>query len=62
MSGEFWWVLAGLVSIAFGVLLIERPGSGALGVIWVIAFYAILFGGFLIGLAFRLRARLPSST
>jgi len=61
MPGEFWWLLAGLESIAFGVLLILRPGSGALAVIWIIAFYAILFGGFLIGLAFRLRARLPSA-
>ena len=61
MPGEFWWLLAGLVSIAFGVLLILRPGSGALAVIWIIAFYAILFGGFLIGLAFRLRARQPSA-
>jgi len=61
MPGEFWWLLAGLASIALGVLLILRPGSGALAVIWIIAFYAILFGGFLVGLAFRLRARLPSA-
>ena len=62
MPGELWWVLAGLASIAFGVLLIERPGSGALAVVWIIAFYAILFGGFLIGLSFRLRARPGQST
>lgn len=61
MPGDLWWVLAGLVSIAFGVLLIERPGSGALGVIWVIAFYAILFGGFMIGLSLQLRSRLPKT-
>ena len=61
MPGEFWWMLAGLVSIAFGVLLILRPGSGALAVVWIIAFYAILFGGFLIGLSLRLRSRLAPS-
>lgn len=54
LPGELWWVLAGLVSIAFGVLLIERPLGGALAVVWIIGVYAILFGGFLIGLALRL--------
>jgi uncharacterized membrane protein HdeD (DUF308 family) len=55
LPGDLWWVLAGLASIAFGVLLILRPLNGALAVIWIIGFYAIVFGGFLIGLAFRLR-------
>ncbi len=55
LPGDLWWVLAGLASIAFGVLLILRPASGALAVIWIIGIYAIVFGGFLIGLAFRLR-------
>jgi uncharacterized membrane protein HdeD (DUF308 family) len=32
-----------------------RPGAGALGLIWVIGIYAILAGGSLIGLAYRLR-------
>ena len=55
LPGDLWWVLAGLASIAFGVLLILRPLSGALAVVWIIGIYAIVFGGFLIGLAFRLR-------
>jgi len=55
LPGELWWMLAGLVSIAFGVLLIERPLNGALAVVWIIGIYAIVFGGFLIGLALRLR-------
>ena len=55
LPGDLWWVLAGLASIAFGVLLILRPLSGALAVMWIIGIYAIIFGGFLIALAFRLR-------
>ncbi len=55
LPGDLWWVLAGLASIAFGVLLILRPLNGALAVVWIIGVYAIIFGGFLIGLAFRLR-------
>ncbi len=56
LPGDLWWVLAGLASIAFGVLLILRPLTGVLAVVWIIGIYAIVFGGFLIGLAFRLRS------
>ena len=55
LANEVLWMLAGLVSIGFGVWLILRPANGALAVIWIIGIYAIVFGGFLIGLAFRLR-------
>lgn len=55
IEGEFWLGLSGALSIAFGILLITRPAAGALTVLWVIAAYAIVFGGVLIGLAFRVR-------
>lgn len=58
LPGEWWWVLAGLVSIAFGLLLFWHPGAGALAVVWIIAAYAIAFGIFLLGLAVRLRGHL----
>jgi uncharacterized membrane protein HdeD (DUF308 family) len=58
MTGEFWWILAGLLSIVFGLFLVWQPGAGALAVIWVIGIYAIVFGAFLLGLAFRLRTHL----
>jgi len=55
IRGEFWLVLAGLVSVAFGVLVMARPGQGALAVLWLIAAYAVVFGVSLIILAFRAR-------
>ena len=55
ITGELWLALAGLVSVAFGVLLIARPGAGALAVVWIIGAYAFMFGIFLIALGFRLR-------
>jgi uncharacterized membrane protein HdeD (DUF308 family) len=55
IEGEWWLVLSGLLSIAFGALLFARPGPGALALVWVIGAFAILHGCTLIGLAFRLK-------
>jgi len=55
MEGEWLLALSGLLSIAFGVLVMLWPGAGALAVVWIIGWYAILFGGISIGLAFRLK-------
>src|SRR4029450_2497113 len=55
IEGEFWLALAGLASIAFGVLLIARPGAGALAVLWLIGCYSIALGVILVILAFETR-------
>lgn len=55
ISGELLLALSGLLSIVFGVLMVMRPGAGALAVIWIIACYAILFGILLVSLGFRLK-------
>jgi uncharacterized membrane protein HdeD (DUF308 family) len=39
----------------FGVLLIARPGSGALARVWIIVLFAMLHGCTLVALAFRLK-------
>jgi uncharacterized membrane protein HdeD (DUF308 family) len=55
LSGEWMLILAGLLSVIFGVFLVLRPGVGALAVaIWIGA-YALLLGFVLIGFALRLR-------
>jgi uncharacterized membrane protein HdeD (DUF308 family) len=59
IEGEWWLILSGLLSIAFGVLLFARPGSGALALVWIIGTFAILHGCTLIALAFRLKQFRP---
>jgi uncharacterized membrane protein HdeD (DUF308 family) len=55
VENEWWLILSGLLSIAFGVVMFAWPGTGALALIWTIAWYAIFFGCLLVGLAFRLK-------
>jgi uncharacterized membrane protein HdeD (DUF308 family) len=57
IDNEWLLGLSGLLSIAFGLLLIIRPGEGALALVWLIGGYAIVFGVLLIALALRVRAR-----
>src|SRR5712692_2859733 len=37
-------VLAGLVSIVFGIIIAAQPAAGLLAVVWLIGVYAIVFG------------------
>lgn len=55
IEGEMWLGLAGIASVVFGVLLVARPGAGALTILWLIGAYAIAFGVMLVLLAFRVR-------
>jgi uncharacterized membrane protein HdeD (DUF308 family) len=55
IRGEWVLVLAGLISIAFGVLVFLFPDAGALAMVWLIGFYAIAIGILLLVAAWRLR-------
>ena len=59
ITNEFWLGLAGVGSIAFGVLALIFPGAGAIGIAWAIGWYAIVFGLLLVMLGFRLRSMRP---
>lgn len=56
IEGELMLVLAGIASIAFGVLIIANPGAGALSIIWILGGYALLVGVLLVIASFRLKA------
>jgi uncharacterized membrane protein HdeD (DUF308 family) len=55
IRGEWLLGLAGVVSIAFGVLVFLFPGAGALALVWLVSLYAIMTGVLLFSLAWRAR-------
>jgi len=55
ISGEFWLALSGIASVIFACLVMLRPAAGALGMIWVIGWFALLEGALLVVLSFKLR-------
>ena len=56
IEGEWTLILAGALSVLFGVLLVLQPTAGALAIIWLIGAYAIVFGVLLSILALQLRS------
>jgi uncharacterized membrane protein HdeD (DUF308 family) len=48
-------VLSGIISLLFGIAIFWAPSFGLFALVWMVAWYAILAGIFLIGFAFRLR-------
>jgi uncharacterized membrane protein HdeD (DUF308 family) len=56
IDNEWLLILAGLFSVIFGLLMLLAPGAGALGLIWAIAAYAVVFGIILVGLSLWLQA------
>ena len=55
IDGEGWMVLGGILSIVFGGLLVAFPGSGLVTLVWMVGFWAELFGFSSLGVAHRLR-------
>jgi uncharacterized membrane protein HdeD (DUF308 family) len=54
IRGEWFLVLAGLASIACGILLLRSPAVGVLVLAYTIGIYALVFGVLLCALAFRM--------
>ena len=62
ISNEWLWVLAGAISILFGIVLVLNPATGLLALIWLIGAYALIFGITMILLAIRARHLPPRTT
>ena len=54
-SGWVWGLVAGILSVLFGVLVMISPGAGLVTIIWIVGIYAILFGVALIAFGVMMR-------
>jgi uncharacterized membrane protein HdeD (DUF308 family) len=55
IDNEWTLILGGVLSVVFGAIIIVAPGAGALGLVWAIAAYSIVFGILFVALSLRLR-------
>jgi uncharacterized membrane protein HdeD (DUF308 family) len=60
IDNEWLLIAAGALSVVFGLVVLVAPGAGALGLIWAIGSYSIVFGSLLVGLSLRLRKHLQA--
>ena len=60
IEGELWMILAGLASVAFGVLVLIYPTSGATAVGLIVGIYAIIFGVALVAFSLGLKKLKPT--
>jgi uncharacterized membrane protein HdeD (DUF308 family) len=58
IKGEWLLALSGVLSLAFGVLLLLQPAAGLLALVWLIGAYAVLYGAVLLALSMRLKRSL----
>jgi uncharacterized membrane protein HdeD (DUF308 family) len=56
IRGEWMMGLIGVLSVAFGFLLVAFPLAGALSVVLIIGAYAVATGALMIALGFKLRS------
>ena len=64
LPNEWLWVLAGIVSVLFGIAVFAYPLWGIFALVWMVAVYALIAGFSLIGFGIRVRGahrRLPGA-
>jgi uncharacterized membrane protein HdeD (DUF308 family) len=61
IANEWYLALGGAASVLFGIYVFTSPGAGALALVWLISFYAFVFGITLIAVGFRVRGHRADS-
>jgi len=56
ITDEWLYIISGILSIVFGVLVFIYPQASALSIVWLIALYALIYGVTLVALGFRMRS------
>ena len=55
IDNEWLLIASGVLSVLFGLVILAYPGAGALGLAFVIGWFAMLYGALLVGFGIRLR-------
>lgn len=55
IQSEWLHARSGVLSVVFGLMVVWRPGAGAIALAWLVGWFAIFFGVMLIAMAFKLR-------
>jgi uncharacterized membrane protein HdeD (DUF308 family) len=61
IEGEWFLILNGVLAVIFGILLLWRPGIGALTLVWIIGAYAIILGIIYIAFGLKLKTHAPAA-
>ncbi|MFC4122644.1 HdeD family acid-resistance protein [Nonomuraea zeae] len=61
IDNEWMFIVGGILSVIFGVLLIVWPGAGMLSLVWLIGVFAILYGIAMIALSLRVKNFTPGA-
>lgn len=60
IDGEWFLILNGALSVVFGILLLWRPGIGAVALVYIIGAYAIIFGVIHVMFGLKLKKHAPA--
>jgi uncharacterized membrane protein HdeD (DUF308 family) len=61
IQGEWLLILNGVISVLFGLVLLWRPMTGAVALIYVIGIYAIVLGVIYVMFGLKLRKHAPAA-
>ncbi|MEU6711613.1 HdeD family acid-resistance protein [Nonomuraea sp. NPDC046802] len=62
IEDEWMLIVGGILLVLFGIILLLWPGAGLLSLVWLLGFFAILYGIAMAVLAFRVKKLTPGAT
>jgi uncharacterized membrane protein HdeD (DUF308 family) len=60
IQGEWLLILNGAISVLFGIVLLWRPVTGMIALVWIIGAYAIILGVIYVMFGLKLRKHAPA--
>ncbi|MFC4008115.1 HdeD family acid-resistance protein [Nonomuraea purpurea] len=62
IEDEWMLIVGGILLVLFGIILLLWPGAGLLSLVWLLGFFAILYGIAMAVLAFRVKKLAPGAS